>query len=135
MSAKRKTPKNRTKLFSFKYYLFRGPSKERLYKSFYLKTLDISQKRIVTYYATRNVDIGLYTIVFVNNVGMRRSKRKVRCWFGDYLVRHLVCIMSFSYYIAVCILRMCNCFARPPSAQTNNTMSHNMLVVGYTLGL
>jgi len=35
-------------------------SKERLCKSFYLKTLDISQKRIVTYYATRNVDIGLY---------------------------------------------------------------------------
>jgi hypothetical protein len=50
--------KNHGKVFSFKYFFYNGLVKERVCKSFYLKTLDISQKRIASYFATCNEATG-----------------------------------------------------------------------------
>ena len=58
VSAKRRQKTKHHKFFTFKYYLFQSACKERVCKFFYLKTLDISQKQIMTYYLTRNQQTG-----------------------------------------------------------------------------
>jgi len=54
----RRTNKIRSRVYSYKYYFVVNDVRVQVCKSYYLATLDISNTRICTYYATRNQSTG-----------------------------------------------------------------------------
>jgi hypothetical protein len=54
----KRTDKERSRTYSYRYFFYIDSRKVHVCKSFYLSTLDISNKRLATYYATRNHSSG-----------------------------------------------------------------------------
>ena len=53
-----RTQKQRKKATSYKFYLMKGVEKVRICKQFYLKTLDVCQKRVINYHKTKDPSTG-----------------------------------------------------------------------------
>jgi len=54
LGGRRRTEKCRTKAFSYAYFLYKGEKKERVCKSFYLGTINVSQTRISMCHETKS---------------------------------------------------------------------------------